>query len=109
MRMSGRPKNGEAKKIARERIAILFRRAEETFRENPDWSDRYMLLARKIAMRQRTGIDPSLRRRLCRHCYRFLVPGVNMRVRIRKGKVVTTCLICHRQSRMPFGRHHEPE
>jgi ribonuclease P protein subunit RPR2 len=107
--MAGRPKSAETKRLARERIAVLFQRAEEFFLINPGWSDRCVFLARKIAMRQRVGLEKQHRRKICQHCYRFLVPGVNMRVRIRNRKVVITCLHCHRQSRIPFGRMHEPE
>jgi ribonuclease P protein subunit RPR2 len=106
-RMAGRSKNGEIKRLARERIAVLFQRAEEFFPENPDWSDRCVVLARKIAMRQRVGLEWQHRRKICPHCYRFHVPGVTMRVRIRKGNVVVTCFYCHRQSRFPTGRSHE--
>jgi ribonuclease P protein subunit RPR2 len=106
-RMAGRSKNGEIKRLARERIAVLFQRAEEFFPENPGWSDRCVGLARTIAMRQRVGLDWQYRRKICPHCYRFHVPGVTMRVRIRKGNVVITCFHCHRQSRFPTGRSHE--
>jgi len=106
-RMAGRSKNGEVKRLARERIAVLFQRAEEFFPVNPCWSDRCVVLARNIAMRQRVGLEWQHRRKICPHCYRFHVPGVTMRVRIRKGKVVVTCFHCHRQSRFPTGRMHE--
>jgi ribonuclease P protein subunit RPR2 len=102
--MSGRPKSAETKRLANERIAVLFQRAGEFFPEHPLWSDRCVTLARKIAMRQRVGLDREHRRKICRHCYKFLVPGVNMRVRIRNRMVVVTCLECHRQSRYPIGR-----
>jgi len=105
--MAGRSKNGEIKRLARERIAVLFQRAEEFFPENPCWSDRCVVLARNIAMRQRVGLDWQYRRKICPHCYRFHVPGVTMRVRIRRGNVVITCFYCHRQSRFPTGRSHE--
>jgi ribonuclease P protein subunit RPR2 len=106
-RMAGRSKSGEIKRLARERITVLFQRAEEFFPQNPAWSDRCVVLARRIAMRQRVGLEWQQRRKICPHCYRFHVPGVTMRVRIKKGKVVVTCLHCHRQSRFPTGRLHE--
>jgi ribonuclease P protein subunit RPR2 len=94
------------RKIARERIDLLFRRAEEVVRVDPALSDRYVDLARRIAMKQRIRLDRELRRRFCHHCYRFLAPGVNMRVRIHRGKVVITCSHCKGRARYPLRRLH---
>jgi ribonuclease P protein subunit RPR2 len=95
------------KKIARERIAILFSRAQEFFHEDPSVSHRCVELARRISMRQRVRIDRVFRRQFCRHCYRFLVPGENLRVRIHQGRVVMTCRECGRQMRIPLEERHE--
>lgn len=85
--------------VARERIGILFEQAHQAFREHPERSNRYVALARRIAMRHRVRIDRELRRQYCHHCYAFLVPGQNMRVRVHRGNVVVTCLICNRKTR----------
>ncbi|HNX17609.1 MAG TPA: ribonuclease P protein component 4 [Methanoregula sp.] len=87
------------KPLARERIAVLFSEAEKVFSKNPEYSNRYVELARKIAMRERVRIDREYRRRYCHHCYRYLVPGANMRVRIHKGWVSVTCLECRKITR----------
>jgi ribonuclease P protein subunit RPR2 len=105
--MTMRTSPAAARKIARERIAILFSLASEFFAHDPDLSDRYVALARMIAMRQRVRMDRALRRQFCRHCYRFLVPGKNMRVRIHRGRVVITCRACGRQTRIPLEVRHE--
>jgi|GEM_PF-5758524 ribonuclease P protein subunit Rpp21 (EC 3.1.26.5) len=62
------------KPLARERIAVLFHEAERIFPEHPEYSDRYVEIARKIAMRERVRIDTEFRRRYCHHCYRYFVP-----------------------------------
>jgi RNase P subunit RPR2 len=103
MKKSSHP---NSRRIARERIAVLFQQARLFFPVNPAWSNRCVELARKIAMRQRIRIERQHRRCFCQHCYAFLVPGVNMRVRIQRGKVIVTCLHCHRQTRFPIGRTH---
>ena len=92
--MGRRSQTPESRRLARERIGILFDRAREFFPENPALSDRCVDLARRIAMRQRVRIPRELRRRFCRRCSAYLVPGVNQRVRVHRGKVVTTCLRC---------------
>lgn len=97
----------QSKKIARERIALLFTRAGEFFPDDPLVSDRCVALARRISMRHRVRIDRVYRRQFCRFCHRYLVPGKNARVRITRGKVVITCLSCKRQVRIPVKKEHE--
>lgn len=97
--MKPRSKNPATKKIAKERISVLFAQARQAFAEHPERSNRYVGLARKIAMRQRVRIDRELRRQFCHHCYAFLVPGRNMRVRVHRGHVVVTCGSCNRKMR----------
>ena len=97
--MREKSKNPATKKIARERIGVLFEQARVSFAEHPEWSNRYVELARKISMRQRVRIDRELRRQYCHHCYAFLVPGKNMRVRVHRGHVVVTCHCCNKKTR----------
>jgi len=97
--MKERSRNPATKKIARERISELFAQARLAFAEHPERSNRYVELARKIAMRQRVRIDRELRRQYCHHCYAFLVPGNNMRVRVHRGNVVVTCRSCNMKTR----------
>jgi len=97
--MKERSKNPATKMVAKERISVLFEQARLAFREHPELSNRYVALARRIAMRQRVRIDRDLRRQFCHHCYAFLVPGRNMRVRVHRGNVVVTCLICNKKTR----------
>jgi ribonuclease P protein subunit RPR2 len=106
--MKEKSRTPSTKQIARERIAVLFREAENAFAEDPKRSDRYVALARRIAMRQRVRIPREFRRRFCHYCYTFLVPGANMRVRVHRGMVVVTCRACRRSMRYrvktPYGR-----
>ncbi|HUH78493.1 MAG TPA: ribonuclease P protein component 4 [Methanoregula sp.] len=105
--MKAKSKNPATKKIARERIAVLFRQAQLAFHGHPERSNRYVELARRISMRQRVRIDRELRRRFCHHCYAYLVPGNNMRVRVHRGNVVVTCRACNRKMRYRVVRPHE--
>lgn len=97
--MKPKSKNPATRHIARERITALFRQAEGAAGAHPERSNRYVELARKIAMRQRVRIDREHRRRFCRQCSSFLVPGQNMRVRVHRGNVVVTCLVCSKKTR----------
>jgi ribonuclease P protein subunit RPR2 len=97
--MKERSKNPATKQVAKERIGVLFIQAKKAFHEHPERSNRYVTLARRIAMRQRVHIDREFRRQFCHHCYAFLVPGQNMRVRVHRGNVVVTCGICNKKMR----------
>jgi ribonuclease P protein subunit RPR2 len=97
--MKPRSKKPATKEISRERVQVLFRQAELAFAAHPERSNRYVELARKIAMRQRIRIDREYRRRFCHHCSAYLVPGQNMRVRVHRGNVVVTCQICNKKTR----------
>jgi len=98
-------KKSEAQaRIAKERIDTLFAEAKNAFREDPSLSHRYVQLARKIAMKYKLKIPSKYRRQYCKHCYRYLMPGENSRVRTREGKLVVYCLECKKYSRYVIKR-----
>ncbi|MBS3106813.1 ribonuclease P [Candidatus Woesearchaeota archaeon] len=65
----------KVQKIARERIRKLFEEAEKAFREHPERSDRYVQIAWKIATKNKARIPRELKRKFCRHCKSFWMPG----------------------------------
>ena len=91
----------EQVKIAKERIEILFDEAEKTAKEDPELARRYMKLAKKIGMRYNVRLG-RLRRRFCRNCYSFFLPGINCRQRTKKGKITIKCFACNKTIRYPF-------
>lgn len=78
------------KRTAAERIEVLFGQAEA----RPKFARRYVVLARKLATRYKVPIPLRWKRRFCRKCDAFLVPGRNCRVRAREQRIVITCLDC---------------
>jgi len=90
------------KEIALQRIKILFQQADEAFPKDKARANRYISLARKIAMKVHAQIPQELKRRFCKHCYNYLKPGVNARIRTRPGKVVISCLECKKFMRIPL-------
>lgn len=100
----------QTERIALERVRILFRLAEEVFPSDPSRAQRYVDLARRIAMRTRIHLPRDLRHRVCRRCDAFLVPGSTSRTRIRQHRephVAVTCLRCGATSRIPLRRPRE--
>lgn len=90
------------KSIGKERISELFKQAKDVFSKDPKLSNRYVELARKIAMKCKVRIPTELKRKICKHCYCYLVPGKNCRVRTHEGKVVYYCSSCKKFTRYPY-------
>jgi len=88
--------------IAKERIEQLFKHAEEIVKKNPERARRYITLARKISMKAKVKIPSRLKRKYCKYCYSFLLPGFNCRVRNNKGIIVYYCLECKHFNKVGF-------
>ena len=89
------------RKIARERISILLDRASEVKFQDYDLAKRYVELARKIAMRYRIRLDKSQKRSFCKNCM-YPYRHDRVQVRIRKSRVIITCLNCGFIRRIPI-------
>ncbi|HIJ06081.1 MAG: Ribonuclease P protein component 4 [Methanomicrobiales archaeon 53_19] len=104
--MAEKSRSGNGKKIARERIDLLFQHASDWVEDDGERSRRCVLIAKRIAMKQRIRIPKRYRRIFCAHCHTILRPGINSRVRIQHGKVIITCLECGQRKRYPVVKHH---
>ena len=104
MKQKHRQKPKFHRDIALERIHELFEQAELQFKKSPELSHRYVHLARKIAMKYKVKFPKELKRRFCKHCYNYLVPSVNCRVRLTQKKVVYSCLNCKKFMRFPYSK-----
>ena len=82
------------KKEALEGIKVLFNEAKIQFSKNPGLSNRYVKLARKLGMKHNIRMPRELKRKFCKHCYSYLVPNKNCRVRIHKSRVIYYCSKC---------------
>lgn len=90
------------KEIAQERIKQLFKQAGEVFSKNKYLAHRYVNLARTLAMKVKIRIPLELKRRFCKYCYNYLLPGKNSRVRTKGGKVIISCFECKKFMRIPL-------
>lgn len=91
--------------IAGERIDILFGLAEEeALSHNLPRATRYMDLARRIGMRYNVRIPGKFKRKYCKHCRSFLLPGENSRVRVKNGRIIVYCENCNQYTRMPIAK-----
>lgn len=87
-----REKREQVRKRAERQVRELFRQAEEA--ETRERANRYVELALKTASKTKTPIPRELKRRFCRNCHTYFVPGENCRIRVSKGKIVYYCLNC---------------
>ncbi|MBN2334706.1 ribonuclease P [Candidatus Bathyarchaeota archaeon] len=91
--------------IAQQRIRILYKQAQHTYREDPQLSRRYTDLIKRIAQRTRTRLPRDIRRGICRGCGTILLQGVNSRTRLRQRRephIAITCTDCGHVTRIPL-------
>lgn len=91
---SNQNKKPSVQKVATERIDELFAQAEEAFEIDSKLSDRYIRLARKIALKHKTPFKKEQKMHVCKKCFKYLKPGVNSRLRVVKGRVIIMCQSC---------------
>ena len=90
------------KEIAKERVVILFEKAEQVFPKNPERANRYVQMARRIAQKVNIRMPRKYKRQFCKHCYTFLQSGLNSTHRTRDGKLVIYCRTCKKYTRIPL-------
>lgn len=90
------------KESSRQKLAL--RRINELFEQalvRPSFSRRYVALARKMSSRHKVPIPARWKRRFCKACGAFWVPGRNCTVRVRSRMLVIRCLECGAVRRFP--------
>lgn len=106
-------KGQEQKQALRQEILsyvyTLMAEAGKTVCQNPQRANRYVTIVRKLAMKHNVKLPPSIKRRICSHCYGYLQPGQTARVRLRNKKVVWYCFTCKKHKRIPYSRRRNLE
>jgi ribonuclease P protein subunit RPR2 len=89
------------RELVLERIRILFDQAEKS---TPGRSRRYIEMALKLSTRFNIRLSPELKRRFCKSCKSYLVPGKTSSIRTSptQKSVITTCRHCGHVSRHPY-------
>jgi ribonuclease P protein subunit RPR2 len=70
------------RKIALERIELLFGDAEIALNDDESLSKRYVKTMRKISSHYKVTIPKRMKDRICTNCDLVLMPGLNCRVRV---------------------------
>lgn len=79
---------------ALEHIAELFSEANSIFNEYPELSKRYIIIARKTAMKHKVRFNRIQKLSFCKKCNAFLKKGINASIRVRNGRIILTCKEC---------------
>lgn len=94
----------EVKKLAEEHIDSLFKEAKKQFHTDPTLSNRYVEIAHNVSMKCKVKIAKENKRRFCKTCHTYLVPGNNCRIRISGHKVIYFCTKCKNFMRFPYSK-----
>ena len=92
----------EQQRQALSEITDILSKAKEVFDKNPDLSHKYAKKARRMALKYKLKLPLILKRRICKSCHAFLVPGKNLRVRTTRGHVTYYCLECRHFMRVRY-------
>lgn len=106
-RKSYQKRQDEMLRIAASRVIALMHLAEENFASDRELAQRYVEIARNIAMGTKIHLPAQYRGRICHKCHHLLVPGENLRIRFIRRKNygsyrVVTCLDCGHITRYLF-------
>jgi ribonuclease P protein subunit RPR2 len=93
--------------VALDRMEYLFHRALEIYKNDLDLANRYIEQIRRYGMAAKIRIPQHIKRCICHHCKKLLVPPTTMRFRLRHwGKagsfVIVTCISCKHITRYQF-------
>jgi ribonuclease P protein subunit RPR2 len=98
--MAGRLKRKSRKEVLH-KVMELFDKAALAFDDDKKAAKEYVRKARRIAMKHKIRLG-KLKRRFCRHCYSYLKPGVNSRIRTREGSMIIYCKECRNYTRIRY-------
>ena len=78
--------------------------AESNLKKHPERTRRYVELAKRLSSKYNVSIPPELKKRFCRKCDMFLVPGHNLSVRTdsKTKTIIYTCLECGAKRRYGY-------
>jgi len=88
------------KQIALERISVLF--SEAAAQDDLLLADKYVALARRLAMKAKIKMPSQYRRQYCKHCYSYMKPGATCRVRTTGKTISYFCLKCKKFTRFRY-------
>ena len=95
------------RETAVERISLLFNKADKVALEGDlDLADEHIMSARKISSKTNVSIPAHQKRKMCKYCYCYLLPGKTSKVRInsKEKRVEVRCVKCDKMIFYPYIR-----
>ena len=92
------------KKQAKTDIDEFMKLAKQSFKESKAKANMYVRKARRMAMKHNIRLSKLIKRKFCKHCYSYLVPGENCRIRTRDKKLIYYCMDCKKHMRFPISK-----
>ena len=93
--------NDKVANIAAERVSVLTALSVKALKEgNDDRARRYVSLALRICQKSRIRMPADFR--YCKECHIPMVPGIDSRVRVTRGRIIRTCTKCGYVARIPY-------
>jgi len=83
------------RKVALERMHVLINNAISNARLNPDLAQRQASLARRISTHYIIKMPYELRINFCKKCKKFIVPGINSRIRVGRTPLKSIRITCN--------------
>lgn len=92
------------RKVAKERIAILYKLAKENLHKEDSLSIEYIKNLRRISEHYKIRLDPEMKVSICKNCNLPLIPGDNAQLRIigKEKRRVYRCKTCGRTNSQSF-------
>jgi RNase P subunit RPR2 len=87
-------KRKETKRLATTAARTLLELSISTAHEDLGLAKKQAAMARRLMLRYNIRFGWDLKRFYCHGCKELMVPGVNARVRLAGGMVLTTCANC---------------
>src|SRR5271165_3153180 len=95
-------KSGVVRKIANERILILYELAKTE--PDPELSKRYAKILKQIGRHYKIKLPKEIKMHICKKCGAVMVPGKNMSIRLASSKrhVVYKCIECSSERHLHY-------
>ncbi len=100
--MGSKDSRKNLRKIAYKRMNILFKKAFEVYKDNPELARRYIYLLWRIKLKAAIPLPKKMRNKFCKKCFTPWIPGETLRIRVRNKKIIYTCLYCGTVKRFPI-------
>lgn len=101
-------KKQKDKQLAKSEIEKLMSSAKDSFKTDKAKANNFVKKARRLAMKHKIRLAPTIKRRFCKYCYSFFVPGINCRIRTRDAKIVVYCSECKKFARYTIIKRTKP-